>query len=100
MNIVTFLDEHLKLLKQKTFSVGDRDSFDRADDLYSLLWRLRNGEKIVEIDELLKQLEASSSCPSIFDDEHECESIKYNKDECINCWQKYIENYMQKDGIK
>ena len=57
-----------------------------------------NKERRKQVKQAIQKIE--ELVQSIFDDEHGCESTKYNKDECINCWRKYIENYMQKDGIK
>lgn len=99
MDINIFFDKHMEILKTRVFRVGERDSFDKADDLYSLLWRLRHNNEKTSIEELIEVLERDGCCPSIFDEDHDCTSEKYNKQECIDCWQKYINSFIEKDGI-
>lgn len=92
MKMSRFLDNSCEILKNKKFSIIERDSFERNADFYDLLFKI---EKDISVDELCKCLEYHGYCPSDLSEKHDCKSGKYIKEECICCWKDFLNNQLK-----
>lgn len=92
MKMSRFLIKSCEILKEKKFSITERDSFERNADFYELLSKI---DKNITVDELSKCLEYHGYCPSDLSEKFDCKSGKYVKEECICCWRDYLNNQLK-----
>ena len=92
MKMSKFLNNSCAILKNKKFSITERDSFERNCDFYELF--LKTDENI-SVDDLCKSLECHGYCPSDLSEEHDCVSDKYAKEKCICCWKDFLNKQLR-----